>query len=281
MDAAAGFCPCRAQSRLHSLPSTLIPHRYSAGGAADSQCDGECQAGFYCPAASTKPDQKPCGSPAFVCPPGVASPVPVDAGKYSGPLSAPPTMRTEALMCAIGHACSGNGHMTACPAGKWGGESGLSDTANCDGDCSAGRYGTAPGQTTSQCEGPCAAGYYCVAGSVAPDAAPCPAGRWGGVGEVNASCSGECRAGFACPPASTSPTQRPCGGTSVYCPPGSGAAVPAPAGYYTVPEVAGSGEVTRTGVVLCSIGSYCPGDGIRHLCPSGTYVEFAPERCSS
>ena len=47
---------------------------------SDPQCSGNCSAGYYCPEASTRPDQIPCGSSSVYCPPGSVEPTPVTEG---------------------------------------------------------------------------------------------------------------------------------------------------------------------------------------------------------
>ena len=199
------------------------------------------------------------------CPGSRGTPLVVGVGNYTTPIASDVSRRTGQAACQAGSHCTGDGARVACPAGRFGSATGLSTPA-CSGDCSPGHYGSGTGYTAATCAGTCTAAYYCPSGSVSAQQVPCPAGRWGRAGEVNASCAGECSAGYACPPASASPTQRLCGGTSFYCPGGASEALPAALGFYTTPETPDT-ELTRTGVVVCDTGFYCPGDGRRHVCP--------------
>lgn len=98
----------------------------------------------------------------------------------------------------------------------------------------------------------------------------CAPGRYGAAaGETSALCSGLCPAGFACPAWGTAaPRDTPCGGPRVYCPPGTAVPLPVDRGYYTDPA---EPPAHRTRQLLCPRGSYCPGNGLAHACPPGTF----------
>jgi hypothetical protein len=70
------------------------------------------------------------------------------------------------------------------------------------------------------------------------------------------------------PTATGTATPLPCGNSSLYCPVGSEAPVVVGAGYYSVGVV---GSSVKFGRELCSVGQYCPGDGVAYDCPSGRY----------
>lgn len=59
--------------------------RYGSGLEIRSQdCDGYCSLGYYCPEASSSPDQIKCGDANLFCPPGSVEPQHVHLGYYSG-----------------------------------------------------------------------------------------------------------------------------------------------------------------------------------------------------
>ena len=107
---------------------------------------------------------------------------------------------------------------------------------------------------------------------LAPDAFPCPAGRYGNTtGLTTDACSTACVAkppddaadfascapalceeGFFCPEASTHGRQRECG-EGFFCPPGAAAPVPVDDGLV---GVGGGGPTTRTGQATCP--TCCP-----------------------
>ena len=116
----------------------------------DAQCSGNCSAGYYCPEASTRPDQIPCGSSSVYCPPGSVQPTPVQEGYYTVGGMGPITRSDEAI-CEPGTWCEG-GVVTSCPAGS---------------------YGATHGLSSPSCSGKCEAGYYCPTGSTSPVQIPC------------------------------------------------------------------------------------------------------------
>ena len=87
-------------------------------------------------------------------------------------------------------------------------------------------------------------------------------------------CSTACAEGYYCPAGSTASVLQ-CGNASVFCPAGSGSPLAVGDGYYTS---GGSDIFTRTNRLMCpsptensGLASYCPGDGLVHVCPSGVY----------
>jgi hypothetical protein len=108
----------------------------------------------------------------------------------------------------------------------------------------------------------CPSGSYCLAG----EERLCPAGRY--QRDLRASSEGSCRAcvdaGFFCRIGTASPLM--CGGDDVFCPAGASEPVRAPAGQFTEGPPG-----ARTVATVCSIGYYCPGDGLAFQCPAGRY----------
>jgi hypothetical protein len=107
----------------------------------------------------------------------------------------------------------------------------------------------------------CPVGAYCVGGVLIQ----CPAGTFqGGTRKISLSDCRRCNAGGYCPLGSAAAV--PCGPDTKYCPAGSAAPLDAGPGYYTE-GVVGS----RSSAVQCAPGTYCPGDGLAHDCPPGTF----------
>jgi hypothetical protein len=137
--------PCEAGSFcVRGQRFECPPGRYGRQSASsDPQCDGECQAGFYCPWGSPRTDEHVCGGEDVFCPRQSGGPTPVSTGHLTDP-SEPPLRRTREIPCPLGHYCE-RGIATKCPAGTY-----------------AGRLG----ESTRACSGPCAPGYWCGLGSV-------------------------------------------------------------------------------------------------------------------
>ncbi|GMH93508.1 hypothetical protein TL16_g12646 [Triparma laevis f. inornata] len=111
--------------------------------------------------------------------------------------------------CPAGKFSLAGGSCTPCPAGKYGMTT-ASVTAECDGDCSAGKYsgeggttctdcpqgkfGSSEGLASDACDGLCAAGKYSIAGS--QSCYDCNPGRFGSDGDIAATCTGACAAGY-------------------------------------------------------------------------------------
>ena len=117
----------------------------------------------------------------------------------------------------------------------------------------------------------CDLGYYCDSSHIRK---PCPLGTFGNtIGLMNASCSGLCSPGWYCPMGSKTALSLVCGNVSKYCPIGIGYPLASMEGQYTVgADGTDAGDVTmRVGVLPCTAGWYCPGDGTRIICPGGSY----------
>lgn len=120
-----------------------------------STCAGACAEGYYCPEASTKSRQVPCGASHLYCPAGSAEPKLVDPGHYTAGESSSVETRVLQKPCPAGHYCI-------------------------DGlryPCSPGRFGSlvAANYTSAECEGPCERGHICPEASVRADAVACGA----------------------------------------------------------------------------------------------------------
>ena len=75
----------------------------------NEECSGECTAGYYCPEASTGPQQAACGigpNPVrYYCPAGTSTRVLVSDGYYTTPESAAETHRLDQVACTELYAC--------------------------------------------------------------------------------------------------------------------------------------------------------------------------------
>lgn len=133
-------------------------------GGASAQCDGACAAGFFCPEGSVVAQAVACGAPDRFCPEGAGAPTDIADG-FVG-VGADEFHLVDEAACPAGSYCAA-GVQTLCPAGRYGGTTGLA---------------------SPECSGTCAAGYVCGEGSTAVDAVPClsathycPAGSGAGV----------------------------------------------------------------------------------------------------
>ena len=105
-------------------------------GLYTSECDGDCDPGYYCDAASPSRKQHECGHPSFYCPIGSFAPTPVKQGYYS--TNGEPRARANQSICEPGRYCEG-GIKRLCPAGKFGATHGLASN-ECSGNCFLGHY---------------------------------------------------------------------------------------------------------------------------------------------
>lgn len=206
-------------------------------GFTDGQCNGICEAGYFCPAGSSSSREQPCGGAQYYCPAGSADKQLISAGSYSTPLDSASEfgninstksikgrkkmeasfVREAQTACEAGYYCIGDGLRRACSeAGAFGTTTLLTErscTAPCPIghycapispnpiECPSGRYGSAEGLQSSECSGPCEAGYYCVAGSTSATEQACPSGRYGThKGLTSSSCSRECDPDGSCTP---------------------------------------------------------------------------------
>ena len=269
----------------------------STTGLSSGSCSGPCEVGHYCPEGSVSATANKCGGADKYCPEGSGSPLTVQSGHYSTPLTAAVDVRSASAECDPGHWCA-NGVRNVCASGFF--EPNPGATSECTSQCPAGSYcppgantplpcGSAanycparsttastadPGFYTTPTSAPeaeregvaqCEAGYFCILGS----RTPCPGGTYGSTAQLSSSsCTGRCPAGYFCPPGTVTSTSNPCGSVDRFCPSGSVSATTATPGFYTIPEV--DDATTRTGEVECPIGSYCAG-GVNTPCPAGRY----------
>ena len=142
--------------------------RFSA--TVDGNCDGTCEAGYYCAPGARSARDAPCPRSGDVfCPPGSERPRPVAAGFYALYDGALPV---DEAACPRGSYCAA-GKRLPCPAGTYGNVSALS-TSGCSAACGgAGEYCPEGSLVPLKCP----PGKFCTGGS-AP-AAPCPPGTFG------------------------------------------------------------------------------------------------------
>ena len=115
-------CPAGYYTVTGNTTACIACPAGSFGGSAampSAACSGTCNAGYYCPPASTSATQLPCGGASVYCPAGSAAPVPVPAGFYSAPLNAPANGRSAICTCGAGGsgACASFTTGRACSAG--------------------------------------------------------------------------------------------------------------------------------------------------------------------
>lgn len=164
-------CPGGSWSRSGSASPLCLPcaaGRYGLGGSPREGCDGECEAGFYCPERSSSSRAIPCGGEYVFCEKATVEPSRVPTGFYSVPLESPADSRSGITECEAGYFCTG-GTRSLCPAGSYS-TTGAAQCSLCDG----GRWSDGNGTvTTSECMGPCSPGYYCPKGSEGAETNPC------------------------------------------------------------------------------------------------------------
>ncbi|XP_053729819.1 SCO-spondin isoform X1 [Synchiropus splendidus] len=207
-----------------------------------SQPTGPCEAGFYCPAGSSRSnstEHQDNSSQTHVCPPG--------------------------------HYCpQGTGFPLPCPAGSLSSSRGLRRRDECL-SCPSGRFCRQPGMVALSEAPPCDAGYVCLSGSPSPTPSDgshgylCPAGHRCPAGSATelpcepgtyslAPGAAECRAcpsGTVCSSFATrEPATCPAGH---YCP--AGAALPLPCPLGTLSN--GTGANTLTACTACPAGAFC------------------------
>ena len=171
-------------------------------GLSTSECDGDCDPGYYCDPASPSQRQHECDHPSVYCPKGSFTPTKVSVGYYT--TNGEPRTRSNQSICEPGRYCV-NGIKRMCPAGKFGSTYGLS---------------------TNDCSGDCFIGHYCPTNSTSGEEVKCPAGKYGGErGLRTPYCSGPCDENFYCPLASISAQELDCPGADFICPIGSGAPI--------------------------------------------------------
>lgn len=165
---AAGYYCELAETTSEPTGKQCVAGRYGSFGQINSQCVGPCSAGYYCPIGSSSSTQAECGGSNKYCPEGSSTPSTVSTGYYTTG-GAGATTRTSQVICEMGYYCTG-GVRYSCPAGKYGGSTGLSATSGTNGcqTCSEGYYCLAQSVSATQevCgSGANAANQYCPAGT--------------------------------------------------------------------------------------------------------------------
>lgn len=230
--------PGRYAMRGANTAAECSPGKYGAGGSETSSCDGVCDAGYFCAAGSTGPQQDTCGAPNVYCMSGFMSPSLVLSGFYGA--GGTSVTRTHQLPCPAGSYCQ-DGVAQLCPAGVFGDAEQLA-TATCSGQCSAGYV--CPAGSTSSTAVPCGSpALFCQAGSGAP--VPVDANHYSTGGTETTRtyvqfCTRCSRAGDAGDASRGADNTRH------------------PACWHASAQE------------LCPAGSYCAG-GVRTLCPAGRY----------
>ena len=279
---------------------TTPPGKYSYRGSPIPS--GDCAAGFYCPAGSTRPIMVPCPVGTFrskkngavvgdcgpcpagyFCPIGCASPRPCPVGMYCLADAAKPTKCPSGYFGASPLLRSSS-QCTACWYGRFCSVGGLTLP---DGECDPGYYCTlgsyVPNPTDGVIGNLCPAGGVCPKGSKA--AQPCLPGTYSNtagmkstsecytclakyycLGEVKNGVSGDCKAGYYCPAGSKTEKE-----------------IAAAPGYYTLTKASIPAECApgyynpdsaQSECKECPAGYLCTGTkntGVFTDCPAGKY----------
>lgn len=237
-----------------------------AANYTDETCEGLCERGHYCAAASSTPRAVECGGPTWACPRGASAPTPIPDGYYGVHASADADERSyydrgrtrldAMLPCEPGYYCAG-GARRACPEF---------------------RFGWRYFQTSADCDGGVAPGCYAPPSAQSPLHGDCPAE----CGSVDAYCPAT---GRERRPTAASPGHYTIGGTAATrtgqapCEPGfycaGGVKRPCPAG--TVQASAGAARCDE-----CPPGNACPAGATEPVpCPGGTFSIGLADSCSS
>lgn len=155
-DVRAGALECpRGWYCQHGVARRCPAGRFGGlTGESSSQCAGQCDAGYYCPAGSAHAQARACGAgldipQSVFCGPGSPAPTTAPPGMYT--FGGTKMSRTDVAACPPGSFCE-HGLQAPCPAGRWAAQAGSSSPA---------------------CESACRAGYFCPRGSNLAAAEPC------------------------------------------------------------------------------------------------------------
>ena len=77
---AGYYCP---EGSISPKQESCPGGTWGVAGQVDDTCSGICLRGHYCPTNSTSPTQFECGSEYHYCPYGSSAPIPVEPGHYS------------------------------------------------------------------------------------------------------------------------------------------------------------------------------------------------------
>lgn len=149
-------------------------------GLSDPECEGRCQAGYYCPEGSTSATEAECGSTKLYCPTGSIAPLPVPQGYFSYLESSlinadnlvatsgigHESTRSSIFLCSLGHFCV-DGVMHPCPRGSFGSHRGLFNS-NCSSMCPEGWYCPYLSEEAKQFSCGRNPKFFCPAGSERP-----------------------------------------------------------------------------------------------------------------
>ena len=247
-------CPAGTYSAASNLESSddcipCPPGEYCVGGQTEP--DGDCSLGYYCPQYSSSPTDNACPSGSYApftnltsaddcigCPPGsicvspAVSPTLCAAGTYTARMHTGDATQSTCLSCPAGYKCAeGATGPEECGSGYYSG--GNTDTCTL---CDVGHYCASNTTTTAAMTAArCPAGLFCAAGmDAAPDVQThaCPAGHY---------CLEATAAPADCSPGTYNP--RVAAESQAEC-------VDCPAGHYCV-----GGEASVTGE--CDAGHYC------------------------
>lgn len=127
------------------------------------RCARDCDAGYFCPAASTNTQMFQCGGSALFCPAGSFVPTVSQRGYFT--YGGTEMTRVNEAPCAAGYYCQ-SGMPFICPPGRFGNRTGEFDS-ECSGTCERGHFCDA-GATSAQQHLCGATDLYCPTGSSAP-----------------------------------------------------------------------------------------------------------------
>jgi len=288
------YCP---QGSVSATQQACPAGRFGThSGLGNSSCSGPCPPGHYCPPATSSlspsphnsRSARPCGGPAWFCPPGSPSPLSVSLGHYSTG-GHDPLHRVSQQRCPPGSYCKA-GLRIACPLGSYGNASGLfADWVNVTDMYLAERRRppSAPPSSSPVSRMPSwrpskpPVRAPSLSPSVPPSQEPTSSAPW-------LTSPAPYSPPTSWPSAGTylqsSPTLQPtsvdmflydrtfeCSGQCPpghFCPSGSTTATPCPAGKYGIS--AGLGDANCSGD--CPVGHYCPEGSVSPVpCPAGTF----------
>lgn len=96
----------------------------SSVGSTSPTCDGQCSAGYFCPAGSSSPTETDCAGLPYYCPPGTSTRLACSSNQYTGPLLQPVNLRYTCNPCIANRQCTngvivpGVDFSSSCPGGS-------------------------------------------------------------------------------------------------------------------------------------------------------------------